>query len=77
MDDDETAQHGQAAVMVVVVSRRSTDFCFMVTSVRPTEQVEGSRVVTNLLHLTKSNDEPTSFTSLRNEADLVAIGYRL
>jgi hypothetical protein len=48
MDDDDTAQHGQAAVGVVAVSRRSTYSRSIVTSVRPTEQVEGSRFVTNV-----------------------------
>jgi hypothetical protein len=48
MDDEETAQHGQAAVMFVVVSWSSTYSGFMVTLVRLTEQGEGSRFVTNV-----------------------------
>ena len=45
MDDDGTAQHGQAAVGAVAVSWSRTDVCSTVTSVRHTVPVGGSNAV--------------------------------
>jgi hypothetical protein len=45
MDDDGTAQRGQAAVGAVAVRWSRTDVFSMVTSVRRTAQVGGSNAV--------------------------------
>jgi hypothetical protein len=45
MDDDDTAQHGQAAVGAVAVSWSPTDVFSMVTLVRRTAQAGGSNAV--------------------------------